>query len=44
MRTTNERKRTERAWQCRGRCRQCLQKISGRRRVGRCLCGGAVDY
>jgi hypothetical protein len=33
-----------RAWQCRGRCKECGGKIAGCRRVRACLCGGSVIY
>ena len=44
MRTNTEPRSQDLPWQCRGRCRRCLAKISGRRRVNRCLCGGSVAY
>ena len=37
--------RSDRAtWQARGRCLDCRTKITGCRRVRRCLCGGKVRY
>lgn len=32
------------AWQKRGRCEQCREKVAGTRRVRVCVCGGRVQY